>query len=121
MIREVTLSKLKLPKIKTGNGFIPFWTLIAIWSISTVTSLPGLAVTPILGDLDKIFPHVSDLEIQMLSSLPNLLIIPFVLLSGKISDSKGKLPMLIMGLALFLLCGIFYFFASSMDALIIIS
>lgn len=121
MITEVKLSKLKLPKINTGDGFIPFWTLISIWSISTVTSLPGLAVTPILGHLDKIFPHVSDLEIQMLSSLPNLLIIPFVLLSGKISDSKGKLPMLILGLALFLLCGILYFFAYSMNSLIIIS
>ena len=96
-------------------------TLLAIWSISAVTSLPGLAVSPILGDLDKIFPTASDLEIQMLTSLPNLLIIPFVLLSGKISESSGKIPMLIFGLCLFLLCGIMYFFATTMNALIIIS
>lgn len=108
-------------KIQTGQGSISMLTLLAIWSISAITSLPGLAVSPILGDLDKIFPHVSELEIQMLTSLPNLLIIPFVLLSGKITESKGKIPMLILGLGIFLLCGIMYFFASSIDALIIIS
>ena len=40
-------------KIKTGKGTIPLITLIAIWSISALTSLPGLAVSPILGDLTK--------------------------------------------------------------------
>ena len=40
-------------KIQTGRGTIPLITLIAIWSISALTSLPGLAVSPILGDLTK--------------------------------------------------------------------
>ncbi len=44
--------------------------VIAIWSVSAVVSLPGLAVSPIMGDLNKIFPHVSNLEIQMLTSIP---------------------------------------------------
>ena len=96
-------------------------TLLAIWSISAITSLPGLAVSPILGDLDKIFPNISELEIQMLTSLPNLLIIPFVLLSGKMTQSKGKIPMLVIGLCIFLACGILYFFAESITVLIIIS
>ena len=53
-------------KIQTGGG--PFFiTLIAIWSISALTSLPGLAVSPILGDLTKIFsesdrPGYSDVD-----------------------------------------------------------
>ena len=108
-------------RIQTGQGYISLLTLLAIWSISAITSLPGLAISPILGDLDKIFPHVSELEIQMLTSLPNLLIIPFVLLSGKLTQSKGKIPMLILGLGIFLLCGILYFFATSVNALIMIS
>ena len=49
-------------KIQTGRGTIPLITLIAIWSISALTSLPGLAVSPILGDLTKIFPKATDLE-----------------------------------------------------------
>ena len=75
-------------KIKTGKGTIPLITLIAIWSISALTSLPGLAVSPILGDLTKIFPKATDLDIQMLTSLPSLLIIPFILLGGKIDGKK---------------------------------
>ena len=59
-------------KIQTGRGTIPLITLIAIWSISALTSLPGLAVSPILGDLTKIFPKATDLDIQMLTSLPSL-------------------------------------------------
>ena len=51
----------------------------------------------------------------------NLLIIPFVLLSGKIDESKGKLVMLVSGLVIFLACGILYFFANSMGALMAIS
>lgn len=108
-------------KIQTGTGSIPLITLIAIWSISAVVSLPGLAISPILGDLDKIFPHTSDLELQMLTSLPSLLIIPFVLLSGKLSIGRDKIKILVLGLSLFFGSGILYFFAHSMTSLIIIS
>ncbi len=107
--------------IKTGQGTISVLTLLGIWSISAVTSLPGLAVSPILGKLDTIFTHVSQLEIQMLSSLPSLLIIPFVLLSGKLSESRSKITILMIGLIIFLLSGILYLFANSMIELIIIS
>ena len=77
-------------KIKTGKGSITLVVLLAIWSVSAIASLPGLAVSPILGDLNKVFPKVTDLEIQMLTSLPSLLIIPFVLLSGKLSEGRGQ-------------------------------
>lgn len=96
-------------------------TLVAIWSVSALLSLPGLAVSPILGKLTSIFPHASDLEIQMLTSLPSVLIIPFMLLSGKLSVKRDKVGLLRLGLALFLGCGILYFFANSMTTLIIIS
>lgn len=36
-------------KINTGRGTIPLITLVGIWSVSALTSLPGLAVSPILG------------------------------------------------------------------------
>ena len=85
-------------KIKTGKGFISLPVLLAIWSVSAIASLPGLAISPILGDLNRVFPKVTDLEIQMLTSLPSLLIIPFVLLSGKLSEGRGKLKILAAGL-----------------------
>lgn len=108
-------------KINTGKGNITLITLIAIWSVSAITSLPGLAVSPILGDMNNIFPKASDLEIQMLTSLPSLLIIPFVLLAGRLSTGRDKLPMLYLGLAIFTLCGVACLVAKSMTALIIIS
>ena len=107
--------------IQTGKGTIPLMTLIAIWSISLVVNLPGLAVSPILGNLDKIFPHTSELEIQLLTVLPNLLIIPFVLLSGKLSVSKDKIMIVIIALLIYLASGILYLFAKSMLGLIVIS
>lgn len=108
-------------KIQTGNGTISLLTLIAIWSISLVVNLPGLAISPILSDMESIFPGTSQLEIQLLTILPNLLIIPFVLLSGKLSESKSKIKILTIALSIYLGSGILYFFAHSMVELIIIS
>ncbi len=107
--------------IKTGKGTISLIVLLAIWSVSAVTSLPGLAISPILGDLNRIFPKATDLEIQMLTSLPSLLIIPFVLLSGKLSVGRDKLKLLVVGLTIFFLSGVACLFARSMGALITIS
>lgn len=108
-------------KINTGKGQISLITLIAIWSVSAVTSLPGLAVSPILGDMNNIFPKASDLEIQMLTSLPSLLIIPFVLLAGHLSTGRNKLTILFEGLIIFTLCGVACLLAKNMTALIIAS
>lgn len=108
-------------KIKTGKGAISLTVLLAIWSVSAIASLPGLAISPILGDLNKIFPKATDLEIQMLTSLPSLLIIPFVLLAGKLSVGKDKLKVLATGLSIFFLSGVACIFAGSMMWLIVIS
>ena len=108
-------------KIPTGKGLLPLSALLAIWSVSAVSSLPGLVVSPILGDLNRIFPHATDLEIQMLTSLPSLLVIPFVLLAGKISVNRSKFTLLVAGLALFFVSGVACIFARSMTGLIVIS
>ena len=108
-------------KIQTGRGTIPLNVLVAIWSVSAVVSLPGLAISPILGDLDKIFKHATDLEIQMLTSLPSLLIIPFVLLAGKLSVSRNKLLILYTGLIIFFVSGLSCLFVGGMTSLIVLS
>ena len=108
-------------KIQTGRGTIPLITLIAIWSISALTSLPGLAVSPILGDLTKIFPKATDLDIQMLTSLPSLLIIPFILLGGKLTEKVDYVRVLKVGLWLFFVCGVLYLISNRMWQLIVVS
>lgn len=108
-------------EIKTGKGTIPLVVLLAIWSVSAIASLPGLAISPILGDLNKVFPRVTDLEIQMLTSLPSLLIIPFVLLSGKLSEGRDQQTILTVGLSIFFLSGVACLFLRSIVALIVAS
>ncbi len=106
-------------KISTGKGEISLWALLAIWSVSAVTSLPGLAISPILEDLSKIFPSASQLEIQMLTSLPSLLIIPFVLFSGWLSERGESLKLLAVGLAIFFASGVVCVFAKDIRLLIV--
>lgn len=108
-------------KINTGQGTIPLITLIGIWSISALTSLPGLAVSPILGELSTIFPHAAELDIQMLTSLPSLLIIPFVLLAGKLAEKRDFIRLLRVGLWLFAASGVLYLFSSKMWQLMAVS
>ena len=108
-------------KINTGQGTIPLITLIGLWSVSALTSLPGLAVSPILGELSTIFPHATELDIQMLTSLPSLLIIPFVLLAGKLAEKRDFIRLLRVGLWLFAASGVLYLFSSRMWQLMAVS
>ena len=107
-------------KINTGKGTIPLTALVAIWSISAVISLPGLAISPILEDLDKIFPSASELEVEMLESLPSLMIIPFMLLSGRWSVRGNKIRLLVIGSAIFLISGIGSLLSRSLVELIVL-
>lgn len=108
-------------RIKTGQGTIPLITLIGIWSISALNALPGLAVSPILGKLSAIFPHSTELDIQMLSSLPSLLIIPFIILSGKLTEKVNNIFLLQVGLVIFSLSGVLYLVSTKMWQLIAVS
>ena len=109
-------------KVYTGKGYISLFALIAIWMVSAVTSLPGLAISPILEDLSRIFPSASQLEIQMLTSLPSLLIIPLVLLAGWLSEHSGEsLKLLAVGLLIFFASGLACIFAKDIRLLIVAS
>lgn len=95
--------------------------VLAIWSLSLAVDLPGLAVTPIEGSLHTIFPDVTDFKIQLLTVLPNLVIIPFVLLSGKLSETKHKIAVITLGTVLYILAGAWSIFTNSLTELIWLS
>ena len=105
--------------VNSGNGKMPLITLLAILSISLTINMPGLAVSPMLGKLRDIF-HSSEMEAQLVTSLPNLFMIPVVLIAGKISTPRRQTSVLMTGLITFLVGGIGCFFANSMMALIIL-
>lgn len=107
--------------VSSGNGQLPLITMMAILSVSLTVNLPGLAISPIMGKLDDVFPEASQLQIQLLSVMPNLIIIPFILFSGKLANLQNQTWVLSSGLAVFALSGILYFFADSMVSLILIS
>ncbi len=107
--------------IDSGNGKIPIISLIAILSISLTVNLPGLAISPIMGKLDQVFHHVTELQIQLLTVLPNVVTIPFILFSGKICNQRNQIFILFLGLAIYILTGILYFFAKTMTDLILLS
>lgn len=107
--------------VDSGNGKLPLISLIAILSISLTVNLPGLAISPIMGKLNQVFNHVTELEIQLLTVLPNLVTIPFILCSGKICNQKNQMFILGIGLGLYTLTGVLYFFAKSMIELILLS
>ncbi len=108
-------------QVKTGKGTISMMVVLAIWSLSLAVDLPGLAVTPIEGSLRSIFTDATDFKIQMLTVLPNLIIIPFVLLSGKLSESKHKILVITLGTVLYIAAGILSIFSNSLNMLIILS
>ena len=116
IIYILTLSSMKY--ISNGRGSIPLISMIALLSISLTVNLPGLAVSPLMGKLEDLFPGSTQLEIQMLTLLPNLVIIPMILLSGRITNLKNQITILGIGLSIFLLSGILYLFADSMPMLI---
>ncbi len=107
--------------IYTGKGTITVLALAGIWSVSALTSLPGLAVSPISEKLLTIFPTATDLDIQMLTTLPSLFIIPFILLAGFLSEKVGYIRLLYIGLWLYLISGALYFVCTSMKQLIFVS
>lgn len=105
-------------RVNTGKGTISVVALVAIWSVSAIVSLPGLAVSPMLDDMQSIFPHASELEVEMLESLPSLLIIPFMLLAGRWATRGNKLRLLVVGTTIFLVSGIWCMLSTTLVELI---
>ena len=106
--------------IKTGKTPVTLMTYLAIMSVCFVINLPGIAITPMEGKLKELL-HSPELEVQLLTTLPNFVIIPFVLLTGKLSLSRHKMPWIVGSLVLYLLCALGYLFFDSVAGLITVS
>ncbi len=79
---------------KTGKGWsLPAIALVDLYIIWIITSLPGLAISPIMGKLTTIFPHVSHLEIQMLTIGPPLAAIPFIFFGGALATKCNNIKL----------------------------
>ena len=74
--------------VNTGKGVITIWALLGIWSVAALTSLPGLAVSPILEKLSvvvyppftpKLKPAKADREEHKAISSRKIFIVFFIL------------------------------------------
>lgn len=110
-------------RIKSGYGTntLPFWAVFNLYIIYICTSIPGLAISPIMGDLTKIFPGTSALESQFLTIGPNFAAIPFVFLGGWIGTKFNNSKLTTWTCLLYGICGVLFFFVPNMITLIILS
>lgn len=91
----------------------------AILSLSILTVLSGMAVSPALGQIRLAFPDASDLAIQMVLTLPPLIIIPTGLISGRLAGRIPKRTIVLTGMVIYLLAGVGGGFTNSMVMLLV--
>lgn len=87
---------------------------LSILSISMITVMASAAVSPALGNISSAFPNESMTSIKMILTLPFLFIIPFSLLSSKLTKYFGKKNILILGILIYLVGGVGVVFINSL-------
>lgn len=80
--------------------------MAAVLSVSTITILGSTAVSPALSGIKSAFPQMSDGWIQMILTLPTLLIIPSCLLCRYAISRMGQKNVLLMGIIIYLIGGL---------------
>lgn len=73
----------------------------ALYAVSAITVLAGAAVAPAMGEISLHFPDVNPILIQMIITLPSIMVIPCTMLSDRVCRRFGKKPVLIAGLLLY--------------------
>lgn len=104
-----------------GNSTLPLWAVFNLYVIYVITSIPGLAISPIMGTLQTIFPGTTQLETQFLTLGPNIAAIPFVFLGGAIGTRFNNMKLLNWSCIFYGIGGALFFFAPNMITLIILS
>lgn len=104
-----------------GDKRLPFWAVFDLYIIFICTSIPGLAISPIMGDLTKIFPGTSQLETQFLTLGPNIAAIPFVFIGGWIGTKFNNNKLLNWTCLIYGIGGALFFLAPNMITLIVLS
>lgn len=104
-----------------GDKVLPFWAVFNLYVIFVITSTPGLAITPIMGTLQTIFPGTTQLETQFLELGPNIAAIPFVFIGGAIGAKYNNVKLCNWTCLIYGICGTLFFFVPNMICLIILS
>jgi MFS family permease len=79
---------------------------LAILSVSLITILGSLAVSPALAGIKNAFPQKSDEQIQLVLIITSLFIIPSCFLCKYFAERIGMKKVLLLGIALYLIGGV---------------
>lgn len=108
--------------VKSGKGTYVGWlALIDLYIIWIITSIPGLAIAPVMPMLLKVFPGTSELTTQMLTVAPNIAAIPFTLLGGALATRWNNMKMLYWVCIFYVISAAAFWIAPSMIVLIVLS
>ncbi len=106
---------------KTGKGWVlPLITVIDIYIIWILTSIAGLAITPIEGKLTQIFPGTTELMSQMILIGPNIAAIPFVFIGGALAQKYDSIKLINWSCVVYFIAGALFLIANSMWFIIIL-
>jgi MFS family permease len=85
---------------------------IALLSLYTTTLLAGMAVSPLLPSLAEAFGQDGEYFAKLFFTLPSIIVIPFLFISGSLSIFFSKKHIILTGLVLYIISGIgcFIFF-----------
>lgn len=91
---------------------------IAVLSLSTLAVLAVTAVAPALGRIQLSFPETTKLQLQMFLNFPALFMIPFSLVSGRLTLRFQKRHILLIGLVVYAISGVGSAFTESFALLL---
>lgn len=91
---------------------------ISILSLSLLTIMANSAVSPALGEIALAFPEAGRLSVQMVVSLPGIIIVPVLFLAGFLLKHFSRKQILVFGLTVFTLGGTLGAIANSIPALL---
>lgn len=102
---------------------IPFrptsWTLLFLLLSAMMILMGGAAVAPALPLISVAFPDASEAIISLIITLPALAIALTGFLIGGLSDKFGKIPVLVVSVAVFTITGSSGFYLSSIYAILV--
>jgi len=91
----------------------------SILSVALLTVMAGAAISPAVGSIAKNFANAGPILIKLIVTLPALMVIPFSLIAGRLSDSFGKRKVLLIGVILYFIGGIGGGFTETIETLLI--
>lgn len=101
---------------KKMTGFNSFSILL----IPVVWFFCNAAIAPALGSIAQHFPNASDFELKMVLSITSITSVIFSIVSGKLAKHFAKKYIVMVGLFLYGLGGIFTTFAGSIEQVLIL-